>query len=217
MTVEMHDYTGPILDREELDRWKGISTTVISDGLGRINGISGAIQTLVPDMPFIGQALTVKPLPRNNTALHYALDKAWLGCVMVVDAGGEMASAVWGGVSIQAAKARGMAAVVVDGCVRDIDLIRAAGVPVYSRGWAPNGPGQDIGGAVNVRITCGGIDIKPGDLIFGDNDGVAAAPIDDLDGLYAKCKERSDQRADYFKRIAEGTVTHDIWNPQCGK
>jgi regulator of RNase E activity RraA len=51
-----------------------------------------------------------------------------------------MASAVWGGVSIQAAKSRGIAAIVIDGCARDINMLLASGVPIYCRGIAPNGP-----------------------------------------------------------------------------
>lgn len=212
MTINANEYAGPFLSDEDIRFWKAIPTTVISDALGRVGGMTGAIKPIAPNMGFVGQALTVNPMGRSNTALHYALDHAWRGCVMVVNARGNMANAVWGGVSTQAAKSRGVAAMVIDGCARDLDMLLASGVPVYARGVAPNGPDRSVGGEINVPISCGGVDVMPGDLIVGDSDGVVVASLSVLPVLAGKCKERADERAEYLRRIGLGPSTHQVWD-----
>ncbi|MGY9013849.1 MAG: RraA family protein [Rhodospirillales bacterium] len=212
MSVKINKNPNNILTLEELNKWNGIPTTVISDAMDRTNGMDGNIKAIAPPMPFVGQALTVDPLERSNTALHYALEAAWPTCVMVVNAHANMASAVWGGVSIQAAKSRGIAAIVIDGCARDINMLLASGVPIYCRGIAPNGPNWDIGGAVNGPITCGGIDVAPGDIIIGDDDGVVVLPPSRMEGLMEKCQERVGERAKFLQRITSGTDSYQAWD-----
>jgi 4-hydroxy-4-methyl-2-oxoglutarate aldolase len=212
MSVKINENPKNILTHEELNRWRGIPTTVISDAMDRSNGMDGNIKAIAPPMPFVGQALTVDPLERNNSALHYALEAAWPGCVMVVNAHANMASAVWGGVSIQAAKSRGIAAIVIDGCARDINMLLASGVPIYCRGVTPNGPNWDVGGTVNSPITCGGIDVAPGDIIVGDDDGVVVLPSTQMDGLLEKCHERVDERTKFLQRISSGTDSYQAWD-----
>ena len=212
MDVILNDPPRDILDESELRPWRDIPTTVISDALGRVNGMDGTIQSLVPGRSFVGQALTVEPLPRSNTALHYALEVAWPGSVMVVNAHGNMASAVWGGVSTQAAISRRMAALVIDGCARDINMIQASAMPIYCRGVAPNGPNWDIGGTINGPITCGGINVAPGDIIIGDDDGVVVLPLNQRAEIIEKCKERAEERAKFLRRISDGNDSYGAWD-----
>ncbi len=212
MDVVLNDPPETILDAADLAPWRDIPTTVISDALGRINGMDGSIKALAPGMKFVGQALTVDPLPKNNSALHYALEVAWPGCVMVVDAHASMASAVWGGVSTQAAKSKGMVGIVIDGCVRDVNMLLASDMPIYCRGVAPNGPNWDVGGTINGPISCGGVPVAPGDIIIGDDDGVVVLPTDKRDEIFEKCQERAEERAKFLRRISEGTDSYQVWD-----
>ena len=85
--------------------------------------------------------------------------------------------APWGELLSTAAQVRGAAGALMDGCVRDVKAIRAMGFPVFHGGIAPldsKGRGQIM--AIDVPIECGGVAIRPGDLIFGDADGVVAVP-----------------------------------------
>lgn len=212
MEIVLNDPPSNILSDDDLAPWKSIPTTVISDALGRINGMHASIKGLAPHMPFVGQALTVDPVERSNSALHYALEVSWPGCVMVVNAHANMMSAVWGGVSTQASKSKGMAGIVIDGCVRDVNMMLASGLPIYCRGVAANGPNWDIGGTVNGPITCGGVGVNPGDIIIGDDDGVVVLPPDRCDGLLEKCQERAEERAMFLQRISEGTDSYQAWD-----
>ena len=120
----------------------------------------------------------------------------------------------WGGLLSTAGKARGAAGAVMDGCTRDIKEIRAMGFPVFHGGIAPldsKGRGKIM--AIDVPIECGGVAVSPGDLIFGDADGVVviprAAEAEVLKLAFDKIKgekntlrdlQRGDKLADVFAR-----------------
>lgn len=87
--------------------------------------------------------------------------------------------APWGELLSTAAKVRGAAGVLMDGCTRDVKAIRAMGFPVFHGGIAPldsKGRGKIM--AIDVPVECGGVAVYPGDLIFGDADGVVVIPQD---------------------------------------
>lgn len=85
--------------------------------------------------------------------------------------------APWGELLSTAAKARGAAGALMDGCTRDVRAIRAMGFPVFHGGIGPldsKGRGRIM--AIDVPIACAGVPVAPGDLIFGDADGVVVIP-----------------------------------------
>ena len=103
--------------------------------------------------------------------------------------------AVWGGNLIRAAQARGVVAIIVDGNVRDIVDLRASGIAVCSRGITPRGPAWN--GRAGGSIRCGGLEVRTGDLIVGDDDGVVAVPLDDVNSeLLARCHARLAREAE---------------------
>jgi 4-hydroxy-4-methyl-2-oxoglutarate aldolase len=85
--------------------------------------------------------------------------------------------APWGELLSTAARVRGAAGALMDGCVRDVKAIRAMGFAVFHGGIAPldsKGRGKIV--AIDVPVECGGVAVNPGDLVFGDADGVVVVP-----------------------------------------
>jgi RraA family protein len=123
-------------------------------------------------MKFAGPALTVEVRPGDNLMIHAALAIAQPGDVIVVDGKGDLTSALMGEIMCQQAARIGVAAVVIDGAVRDAEAIRALGLPMYACGLNPNGPTKLVPGRLNHPISIGGVTIEPGDLVVGDGDGV---------------------------------------------
>jgi len=108
--------------------------------------------------------------------------------------------APWGELLTTAARARGAAGMVTDGFVRDIRGIRAAQFPAFHAGIAPlDSKGRGKVAAINVPIECGGVHIAPGDLIFGDADGVVVVP--------RRVEEDVVRRA--FDKVAKENTTRD--------
>jgi RraA family protein len=147
-------------------------SSIFADVAGRRGALHGRIAPLAPSMKFAGPALTVEVRPGDNLMIHAALAIARPGDVIVVDGKGDLTSALMGEIMTQQARALGVAAVVIDGAVRDAEAIRALGFPMFAAGLNPNGPTKNVPGRLNHPISVGGVTVRPGDLVVGDADGV---------------------------------------------
>ena len=147
-------------------------SSILADVAGRRGALSGRIAPLAPTMKFAGPALTVELRPGDNLMIHAALALAKPGDVIVVDGKGDLGSALMGEIMCQQAVALGVAAVVIDGAVRDSVAICELGLPMYAAGLNPNGPTKFVPGRLNHPVSVGGVSVHPGDLVVGDADGV---------------------------------------------
>lgn len=147
-------------------------SSILADVAGRRGGLHGRIAPLAPGMRFAGPAITVEVRPGDNLMIHAAMAVAQPGDVIVVDGKGDLSSALMGEIMSQQCMALGIAAVVIDGAVRDSEAIRELGFPMYAAGLNPNGPTKFVPGRLNHPISIGGVTVYPGDLVVGDADGV---------------------------------------------
>ncbi len=144
----------------------------------------------------------------NEIAL---IDSLQPGDIAVFSCGKTGRIAPWGELLSTASKVRGAAGALMDGLVRDIRAIRAMGFPVFHGGIGPldsKGRGKIM--AVDVQIECAGVKISPGDLIFGDADGVVVIPqaieAEVLAAAYEKLKGEKSTLADLQAGISLGAV-----------
>jgi 4-hydroxy-4-methyl-2-oxoglutarate aldolase len=194
-----------------LKAWRGIPTAIISDELNRAGTMDAGIKCLSSRASFAGPAMTVQTMAADNLAIHRAVSMAMRGAVLVVDAGGYDRNAVWGGILHRAAGIRGVAAVVIDGCVRDVAELRESALPCFARGVVPAGPHKGWGGVIGGPIQAGGCPVLPGDLIVGDEDGVAVVPADLAETLLQRCRERIEAEGVILARIEAGETTVEIF------
>lgn len=167
-------------DQAILDRARLLAASAIADARGRAGALTGIsrIGGRGQDAPqtTAGTARVVRTGSEDNLALHRALDLAEPGDVLVVEAPTDNTTAVMGDLLCRYALSRGVAAIVIDGMVRDAADLASAALPVYARGTgltgpAKRGPGQ-VGGAVRVD----GVAVHDGDLVVADPDGVVVVP-----------------------------------------
>ena len=137
-----------------------------------------------------GPALTVKARPGDNLMIHKALDLAQPGDVIVVDAGGDLTNSLFGELMLSYAVKRRIAGIVLNGAVRDIDVIAAGAFPVYAAGVTHRGPYKDGPGEINVPIAIDGMVVQPGDLVIGDADGLLCIPFDDVERVLAASRDK---------------------------
>ena len=104
----------------------------------------------------------------------------------------------------RAAEAKGVAGLVVDGPVRDLEELIEFGWPVYSRGANPRGPEKNGPGAVNLSTACGGIVVKPGDIVLVDGDGVIVIPPDMAEAAIADAEKRIEAEKEILEAIEAG-------------
>jgi 4-hydroxy-4-methyl-2-oxoglutarate aldolase len=162
--------------REVIQGFAGIMTGVISDALDRGGAMDYGIKPVGPGMHLLGPAITLKSRPTDSLARDAAMKMAEPGDVLVIATGDYTRTGTWGDHASYHAKGLGLAGMVTDGLCRDIVGIREAGLPVFARGFAPNGPIGARDSQVNVPVSVGGQIVHPGDIIVGDENGVVVIP-----------------------------------------
>jgi regulator of ribonuclease activity A len=120
---------------------------------------------------FSGLVVTLRCL-EDNTSVRLAVAQPGLGRVLVVDGGASLRRALVGGKLAGMAAANGWAGIVVDGCVRDIDELRACNIGIRALALMPLATDKRAEGQASVPVQIQGVRIKPGDRLYADRDGM---------------------------------------------
>lgn len=189
-----------------MERVRKLSPSLLCDAMDSTGAMEYGIKPVKPGMRVLGTAITVKVNPGDNLFLHKAIYLSGKGYVIVLDSNGHKACASWGCMMTRAATAMGTEGVILDGAVRDVEEIRELGFPVFSCGAVPNGPTTNGPGRINSVISCGGVSVSPGDLVFGDDDGVVVVPPDKLENILLKAEAKAKSEEVRIKEIEDGKL-----------
>jgi len=151
-----------------------VSTSNLSDAMHRGEFLRG-LQRIGAPVKFVGRAVTVRTYPGDWGKPVQAIDAASAGEVIVIDAGG-VGPAVWGELATESCVHKGIAAVVIDGGIRDTGEIAKLKFPAYARVVSPRAGEPKGFGEIGVPVRISGVAVHPGDWIVGDEDGVIAVP-----------------------------------------
>ena len=181
MSVVIKERVGPRLAAEDLEAWRDVPVSIAVD-LEPARQIDNAIRPQNSgDHPLrlLGPAMTVSCSPPDFGAMIQVLDFIQPGEVLAIAAGGRLDVAMVGEILGGHLREIGCAGIVCDGMVRDIESLGSwPDFPVYARGINPRGPISASEGVINGEISLGECSVKPGDLIIGDRDGLAALSPD---------------------------------------
>lgn len=168
--------------------------------------VSPAIQSLLANAKIAGPAVTVRIAGHDAIAMNRGLLAIQPGDVLVVDMLGDHRHAPVGAVTAAAARAQGASAVVVDGVATDVLELRETGLPVFARGTSclTTKRLHGAGSAVNVPIRCGGVQVHPGDLVLGDDNGLIVLSPDAARDVLARALESDAAEPAILARIASG-------------
>ncbi len=166
--------------RADLDLLAGVETATV--GHWRLMGfMDRAIQPLLSGRRVVGTAVTLAIAGPDSTLLHHATGLLRAGDILVVDRLGDDKYACWGGGVTVAAKASGAVAGIVDGPCTDLTEIQESDFPMWSRGLSPITTRlYDLGGGMNIPVSCGGAVVMPGDAILADESGVMVIPRNEV-------------------------------------
>lgn len=150
------------------------SAADITEALHNTGELAG-LNTVVPGVKMVGRALTVWTYPGDWAKPVEAIDQAEEGQVIVIDAGG-IPPAIWGEKATKSCLQRKLAGVVINGAIRDTANIREMKFPAFAKLITPTAGEPKGKGMIDVPIRIGGQDIRTGDWIVGDDDGVVVVP-----------------------------------------
>ncbi|WP_046112591.1 4-carboxy-4-hydroxy-2-oxoadipate aldolase/oxaloacetate decarboxylase [Aquincola tertiaricarbonis] len=197
---------------EQLKQLRDLGAATIYEAQGAKGALDSAMKPIDPTVRLAGPALTVDARPADNLILHYAVQKAKPGDVLVVDAKGFMEAGPWGDVLTLQAMKLGIAGLVISGCVRDANLIIELGFPVFCRGLSIKGTGKNQPGKVNVPIVMGDVQIHPGDIIVGDRDGLVVVARNEVEFAISNSLAREEKEAKQRAAIDQGATTAELLN-----
>ncbi|HEX6465158.1 MAG TPA: hypothetical protein VFZ98_11910 [Vicinamibacterales bacterium] len=193
------------LPAELVDQFRSMASPNVADAMGRFNFMDAGIVSR-SGVRVCGPALTVNCRPADNLMVHKALQLAERGDVVVVATGGNTVSAVFGGLMCEAASAKGIGGIVVDGALRDVEDLTRLRFPAFSRSVCPGGCDKDGPGEINVPVSCGTTVVCPGDLIVGDSDGVAVVPYVRAQEVLDLVKQLADRERARVEEIRGGKL-----------
>jgi 4-hydroxy-4-methyl-2-oxoglutarate aldolase len=181
-----------------------LATTQIADSGGPVGVVAPPLRRLAGPAQLCGTAVTVWTRPGDILHVLKAVDSLRAGDVLVVDGGGRDDAAVVGDIVGGAIVGLGGAGLVVDGAVRDLDGLDAVGLPTFARGAHP-ATGSNTGpGAINVVVQCGGVTVRPGDVVRGDSSGLVVVPRAHLAEVVDLATAVARREEGWRRRIAAG-------------
>lgn len=166
---------------EDFSAWRKLSTATVSDALDRLalNGQAFGLAPLDRRFRLCGRAFTVKYAPVGavkGTVGDY-IDDVAPGSVVVLDNDGRLDATVWGDILTTMAHYRGIGGTVIHGVCRDVARSLELSYPIFSRGaYMRTGKDRVKAESFNVPVTLGSAQVRPGDLLLGDADGVVVVP-----------------------------------------
>ncbi|MEJ8840057.1 RraA family protein [Ramlibacter sp. AN1133] len=179
-------------------RLEALATSNLSDACDRVGIARCAVQGIVPRWGrtrVVGRAVTIRMTAAGAVpaVAHLGVDAiahSEAGDVIVVDNRGDLHHNCWGEILALGAKLKGVAGVVVDGAVRDVDACESFGFPVHARGTVPStARGRIVQEAWNVPVRLGDAPVRPGDVIVADVNGVVVVPIERLGEVVQAAEE----------------------------
>jgi 4-hydroxy-4-methyl-2-oxoglutarate aldolase len=190
-----------------------LSSATAHEAAGRAGALPSAIRALHPDMRLASPAFPVRCPPGDNLWIHRAVYAARAGEVLVVDTGGGFEHGYWGEILTEAAIARQLAGLVIHGGVRDSRQLVELGWPVFAERVCVRGTGKDPagGGALGEPVRIGDVEVRRGDLVVADADGVVGIAAAHADRVRELAAERERAEVGYRERLRAGETTLQIY------
>jgi regulator of RNase E activity RraA len=190
------------------------ASCVFADVQRRRNVMHSAIKP-ISNGTLVGPALTVKLSPGDLVDCLDALPLAQPNDVIVVDAGGETETSVWGGLMGGLCLQKGVKGAILDGAGRDIDELRDLEFLLFSRSITARGTHTMYSQRkdeldINVPITCGGVVVNPGDMIIADENGITTVPGSQLEEILKLGKEQAEREESTRQQIAKGKTVDEL-------
>jgi 4-hydroxy-4-methyl-2-oxoglutarate aldolase len=186
----------------------GVAT--VHEAAGRIGVIDIPLTQVVPGSRVAGPARIALCAAGDNTMVHAVIAHAQPGDVLVLTSIEPAPVALVGELLATQAQAQGVAGILVDGAVRDLEELAAIGLPIWTRFVRAQGATKGSVGRLDVPVVVGGTEIRPGDLVVLDCDGAMALPSAQVTEVFPLALERAERERALRQRYAAGELSYDL-------
>jgi 4-hydroxy-4-methyl-2-oxoglutarate aldolase len=188
----------------------GLGVATIHEAAGRTGIVDVPLTQVVPGSRVAGPARIALCAPGDNTMVHAAVAHASPGDVLVLTSAEPTPVALVGELLATQAQVQGVAGILVDGAVRDLDELVAIGLPIWTRFVRAQGATKGVVGKLDVPVVIGGAEIGPGDLVVMDCDGAMALPSERVDEVLPLALARAEHERAMRERYASGELSYDL-------
>ena len=186
----------------------GVAT--VHEAAGRVGIVDVPLIRVVPGSRVAGPARTALCEPGDNTMVHASVAHARPGDVLVLTSTAPAPVALVGELLATQAQRQGVAGVLVDGAIRDLDELAELGLPIWTRHVRAQGATKGQVGKLDVPVVVGRVEIRPGDLVVLDGDGALVLPAERLDEVLPLAVERTERETAMRRRYQDGELSYDL-------
>jgi 4-hydroxy-4-methyl-2-oxoglutarate aldolase len=192
---------------EELAR---LGTATVYEASGRAGLVDADLTQVVPGSRAAGPARTVRCGQGDNLMVHAALARVEPGDVLVLTMPEPAPVALVGDLLATQAKARGVAAILVDAAIRDLEDLERLGLPIWARHVRVRGADKDAVGTIDEAVTVGGATVRPGDVVVLDADGAVVVERERVADVLAAARARAERELVKRAELEAGKLSYDL-------
>jgi 4-hydroxy-4-methyl-2-oxoglutarate aldolase len=187
-----------------------LGSATVYEAAGREGLVDADLHQVVPGSRVAGPARTVRCGQDDNLMVHAAIAAARPGDVLVLTMPEPRPVALVGDLLATQAQVQGIAGLLVDAAVRDLEELRELGLPVWARWVRVRGAGKDGVGSLDEPVSVGGCRIATDDIVVMDADGAAVVPSARIDAVATAAREREQREAIKRERLRSGALSYEI-------
>ena len=187
-----------------------LGTATVHEAAARAPVVDVPLIQVLPGSRVAGPARTVRCGQGDNLMVHAAVAEALPGEVLVLTMPEPVPVALVGELLATQAKVRGIAALLVDAAVRDLDELRELGLPIWARYVRVRGAQKTIPGLIGEPVQVGGATIRQGDVVVLDADGAVVVEHERVEEVLAAARERAEREREKRARLEDGALSYDL-------
>jgi 4-hydroxy-4-methyl-2-oxoglutarate aldolase len=187
-----------------------LGSATVHEAGGRLAVVDFDLVQVIPGSRAAGPARTVRCAQDDNLMVHAAVAEAEPGEVLVLTMPEPRAVALVGDLLATQTQGRGVAAVLVDAAVRDVEELRELGLPIWARFVRVRGAEKKTPGTIGEPVTVGGAGIRQGDVVVLDADGAVVVPQEGVGEVLAAARERAEREVEKRAKLEAGALSYDL-------
>jgi 4-hydroxy-4-methyl-2-oxoglutarate aldolase len=195
-----------------IDELARLGTATVYEASGRRGLIDAPLHQIVPGSRVAGPARTARCGQVDNLMVHAAMASLQPGEVLVLTMPSPEPVALVGDLLATQAKAQGVAGLLIDAAIRDVEELRELGLPIWARWVRIRGADKAVPGTIDEPVVVGGATIRAGDIVVLDADGAAVVAAERIEDVLAASREREEREWVKREKLRDGALSYDLDN-----